>query len=58
MLCLLLGNLVHWLVRPSGSFGQDMADGVFGLFIGLSIALNLASLRSRCRREPLERLPG
>ena len=52
--CLIAGNLVHWFLRPSGRFGQDVVDGVFGLLIGLTIGCLLVSLRLRDRRGPGE----
>jgi hypothetical protein len=47
MLCLLLANIWHRSTHPSTLLGQDLADGIFGLFMGACIALNLLSLRSR-----------
>jgi hypothetical protein len=45
LVCLLLGNLSHWFLRPTAAFGQDLVDGTFGLLIGISIGCLLASLR-------------
>jgi hypothetical protein len=45
LICLILGNATHFLVRPTGSFARNLVDGVFGLLIGLSIGLLLLSLR-------------
>jgi hypothetical protein len=45
MACLLLGNLLHYFIRPAGQLGQDVVDGGFGLLLGLAIALLVLSLR-------------
>jgi hypothetical protein len=45
LICLILGNATHFLLRPAGSSGQDLVDGIFGLLIGLSIGCLLLSLR-------------
>ena len=42
---LILGNASHFLVRPAGTSARDVVDGIFGLLIGISIALLLLSLR-------------
>lgn len=47
MLCLILANVWHRYIRPATVSGQDLADGIFGLFMGANIALNLLSLRCR-----------
>jgi uncharacterized membrane protein YeaQ/YmgE (transglycosylase-associated protein family) len=54
MLCLLLGNLFGFVanrfLHTTAPFGQDLVDGVFGVLIGASIALNLLSLRQTDRQ--------
>ena len=47
LVCLILGNATHFLIRPTGSPARDWVDGVFGLLIGLSIGLLLLSLRRK-----------
>lgn len=47
LVCLILGNATHFLVRPAGSIARDWVDGIFGLLIGLSIGLLLLSLRRK-----------
>jgi hypothetical protein len=42
---LILGNVTHFLVRPTATPARDVVDGVFGLLIGLSIGCLLLSLR-------------
>jgi len=45
MLALLLASLSHWYLHPATPLGRRMADGSFGLLVGLSIGFNLLSLR-------------
>ena len=47
LVCFLLGQAVHWFLRPTDRVAQDVADGIFGLLLGLSIGLMLWSLRLR-----------
>ena len=47
LVCFLLGQAVHWFLRPTDRFAQDVVDGIFGLLLGLSIGLMLWSLRLR-----------
>jgi hypothetical protein len=47
MACLALGNLTHYFWRPAGDFQHGLADGVFGAFLGMGIALLLLALRKR-----------
>jgi uncharacterized membrane protein YhhN len=50
LVCFLLGQAVHWFVRPTDRVALDVVDGIFGLLLGLSIGLTLWSLRLR-RKE-------
>lgn len=50
LVCFLLGQGVHWFVRPTGRLALDIVDGIFGVLLGLSIGLMLWSLRLR-RKE-------
>jgi hypothetical protein len=45
MASLLLGYLVHYFIRPSALLGQDLADGAFGVLLGVAIATLLLSVR-------------
>ena len=47
LICLILGNSTHFLIRPESTPGRDWVDGIFGLLIGLSIGLLLMSLRRK-----------
>lgn len=47
LVCFLLGQAVHWFLRPTDRVAQDVVDGIFGLLTGLSIGLLLWSLRLR-----------
>ena len=47
LVCLVIGNLLHLLARPTPAFGQGLIDGVFGLFSGLAIGCLLMSLRRK-----------
>jgi hypothetical protein len=44
---LTLANLTHWLWHPVGAFQVDIADGVFGVLMGMAIALLLLAGRRR-----------
>jgi hypothetical protein len=46
MICLAVGLVLPWIVRPSAAVGQDALDALRGFLIGVSIPLNLFSLRS------------
>jgi hypothetical protein len=46
MSCLIVFSLLYFL-RPPTARWVDLVDGVRGLFLGLSIGLNLWSLRLR-----------
>ncbi len=50
LVCFLIGQAVHWFLRPTDPFAQNVVDGIFGLLLGLSIGLLLWSLRLR-RKE-------
>ncbi|MDQ6894299.1 MAG: hypothetical protein M3167_16680 [Acidobacteriota bacterium] len=41
MACLLVALVLPRFVQPSARLGEDLFDGFRGLFIGLSIGLNL-----------------
>jgi hypothetical protein len=45
LICLILANATHFLIRPASTPARDLVDGIFGLLIGISIALLLLSLR-------------
>jgi hypothetical protein len=45
LICLILGNATHFLLRPAERSGQDLVDGIFGLLIGVSIACLLLGLQ-------------
>ena len=47
LVCLVIGNLLHLLARPTPAFDQGLIDGVFGLFTGLAIGCLLMSLRRK-----------
>ena len=47
LVCLVLGNATHFLIRPESTPARDWVDGIFGLLIGLSIGLLLMSLRRK-----------
>jgi hypothetical protein len=51
MSALLLASVGHWFVRPSGQLAADVADAIYGLFMGISIMANLMSVRLARRRE-------
>ena len=47
--CLALGNLVHWLVRPTTRFGEGLVDGAFGALLAIAIGTILLALRQKSR---------
>jgi hypothetical protein len=49
LVCLLLGNVSHWFLHPTATFGQGLVDATFGLLMGISIGCILASLRRAVR---------
>ena len=49
LVCLVIGNLLHLLARPTPAFGQGLIDGAFGLLTGLAIGCLLISLRRPVR---------
>ena len=53
MSSLALGLMIRTLVHPATAPGANWLDGIFGMFIGMSIALNLGSviLQNRLRRS-------
>jgi hypothetical protein len=44
-LCLALGLLLPRIVHPTGELEQDWLHGICGMFLGVSIGVNLFSLR-------------
>jgi len=50
MASLVLGNMAHYFIRPSTPFGQDLADGVFGCLLGITIGSLLLSVWRRGRQ--------
>jgi hypothetical protein len=50
LVCLILGNVSHYFLHPTGRFAQSLVDGTFGLFLGVSIGCLLLSVRQRSRR--------
>ncbi len=54
MACLLLGNVAHYFLRPATHFGKSLADGTFGLLLGVSIGSLLLSLRLGNRRGSID----
>ena len=51
MFCLAVGLVSHRYIHPPGDFWQGFADGLFGLLIGMSIALNLCGLARRRQQQ-------
>jgi hypothetical protein len=47
----ILSVLLRWFVHPTAGFAQGFLDGATGLLFGLSIGLNLLSLRLRSRGD-------
>jgi hypothetical protein len=47
LICFILGQATHFLIRPASTPARDLVDGIFGLLLGISIALLLLSLRRR-----------
>ena len=47
LICFVLAQVTHFLIRPASSQARDLADGIFGLLLGISIGLLLLSLRRR-----------
>ena len=48
-LCLSMGLLLRLFVHPSGNVGRNWLDGVAGMLIGMSIAINFLAFRSTRR---------
>ena len=48
MLFLLLASLSRRFLHPNAVMGEDLTDGVTGLFYGLAIGLLLWSVRRSC----------
>ena len=47
MLALIIGNISHFFFHPGAAFSQGFVDGFTGVWFGISIGLNLLSLRRR-----------
>jgi uncharacterized membrane protein YhhN len=45
--CFVLAQVTHFLIRPVSTPARDLADGLFGVLLGISIGLLLLSLRRR-----------
>ena len=45
MACLAISGLLQMLIHPTTRLGTDWLDGARGLFLGMSLALNIAWLR-------------
>lgn len=52
MACLLVALVLPRVVHPSARLGADLFDGFRGLFIGLSIGLNLWGVWLRSHPRP------
>ena len=51
MFCLAVGLVSHRYIHPPGEIWQGLADGIFGLLIGMSMALNLCGLARRRKQR-------
>ena len=47
LVCFVLAQVTHFLIRPASTPARDLVDGIFGLLLGISIGLLLLSLRRR-----------
>jgi hypothetical protein len=47
-ICLVIGLLLWLFVHPAGQFSRDALHFVCGLLLGLSITINLITLRRGC----------
>jgi hypothetical protein len=52
MMCLALGGVVPRVLHQTGLVSVDFTDAIQGLFIGMSIALNIVAARGRCTPAP------
>ena len=48
---LAVGILMGWFVHPATSGGQDLLDGVRGVFVGLCLGLSITALMMIHRRR-------
>jgi hypothetical protein len=51
MLSLIVGLFAQRFIHPPADFWQGLADGLFGLLIGMSMALNLCGLARRRKQR-------
>ncbi len=49
MNCLLIALVGRWFFHPATPIGADVADGIYGVLMGLAIAFNLMSVRRSTR---------
>jgi hypothetical protein len=48
---LAVGILLPWFVHPASNGGQDLLDGVRGVFVGLCLGLSITALMMINRRR-------
>jgi microsomal epoxide hydrolase len=58
MMFLVMGTLFPRFVHPASSSGQNWADGIHGLLLGLSIGINIGALLLAGRKCHVSRSPG
>jgi hypothetical protein len=53
--CMAVGLMLYTFVHPSGQGAKDLAQGVSGLLLGVSIGINLFAFRfaRRCQEKQI-----
>jgi hypothetical protein len=49
-ICLAIGIIPKWFFNPSSSVGTDSLHGICGMFLGMSLAMNIGALRMAARQ--------